>query len=104
MQRIDPNYDCEKKMPYIEQHEEVIPFYAWSEEIPNYCRILNNDLLKETISTYPLTKLILREVTLRNPTYKWIAQHLPLLEEFHVNLTKPYPFCDIVLGSKIRAF
>ncbi|KAL0581301.1 hypothetical protein ABG067_008464, partial [Albugo candida] len=93
-----------KKLPYLELHEEGIPIYAWSEEIPNYDRIFNNGLLKETISAYPLTKLILREVTLRNPTYKWIAQHLPLLEELYVNLTEPYPFCNIVLGNKLYAF
>lgn len=66
-----------KKMPHLKKLEPI-PMYPWGENKPKY-RIPDSPIVN---TTYSLTTLFLRKVMLRNPTYRWIAQHLPLLKKF----------------------
>lgn len=87
-----------KKIPNP-KNNKPISIYAWDE---TYSSIIESP--KESITAFPLKSLMLHRVTLRNPTYKWIAQHLPLLRRFHVNDSEPYPFYEIILGKRIEGF
>jgi hypothetical protein len=89
-----------KRMPVLTQSKPV-QIHTWNEKKPYISRAID-PTLSSTI--YPLTFLRLDSVTLRNPTYQWIARHLPHLETFFVFDSEPYPYCDIILGDKINLY
>jgi hypothetical protein len=88
-----------KKRTPVLTHADSFDFYEWWETKPFISRPLTF-----TNVTYPLTTLRLESVTLRNPTYLWIAHHLPCLEELYVFETEPYPYFEIVLGDRVHTF
>lgn len=51
-----------------------------------------------------LTTLSMEMVTLRNPTFQWLKQRCPMLEELVILKSEPYPYCVIELGPKLRVF
>lgn len=53
---------------------------------------------------HQLTSLHLGMSTLRNPTYHWLKQHCPMLQELFVLQSEPYPYFVIDLGERLRTF
>lgn len=95
-----PIIAVKKKMPQFKQSNSTATIYTWHEKKPSH-HILDSPIVD---TTYPLTTLCLKKVTLRNPAYRWIAQHLSLLRNFCVGESEPYPFCEITLGENIKKF
>lgn len=89
-----------KKMP--QPLVESSNLYEWYENKPFLERL--SDLPSLSLHAHPLTNLHIECATLKNSTYRWISHHLPLLEEFYVLQTEPYPFCKILLGKNVRTF
>lgn len=88
-----------KKMPAPHFNRET---FEWNECEPFMHRF--NDQPAYTVQEHSLTSLHIEWATLKNSSYRWIAQSLPLLEEFFVLQSEPYPFCNILLGNNVRTF